>query len=894
MTASESPHNAAIPERLSAAIGERYRIERELGSGGMATVYLAHDIKHDRNVAVKVLRPELAAVIGADRFLAEIKTTANLQHPHILPLHDSGSVDGILFYVMPYIDGESLRDRLNREHQLPVSEATRLATEVAGALDYAHRHGTVHRDIKPENVLLHDGRALVADFGIALAVSTANSRMTETGMSLGTPTYMSPEQAMGDRDISARSDVYSLGCVTYEMLAGEPPFTGPTAQAIVARVITEEPRSLIVQRKSIPPHVDTAVKIALSKLPADRFASAAEYAAALNDPALTQRITSVSPVMRKSQWRFAAIVGGAALLAGVALGLLLRRPAAAPNDDLVRVIMSLPDSGGVAPVDNVSIAISPDGQRIAYLGPSKAGYMLWVREMQDLEGKPLAGTEGAEAPFFSPDGKSIAFVSRGGGAHPNGLSVIPAAGGMVRTVIPDSVAAWGGSWDKDGKIYFSNSTRLARVAATGGRIETLARPDSTKGQQELDFAQVLPGGKGALVQIWKGSPGQNDIGVASFETHTVSVIAKGTYPRFLPPDILLYGVFDGRVFAQRFDPQKLVVTGEPVQVLDKVAADAVNGSLQFAVSETGVLVYVPGSSIMNQVAWVSRDGKAIPVDTTWFGAFSHPALSPDGSSLAMTISSNEGSAVWVKRLPSGSLTRVTPKGPGDRPAWSPDGRSVAYIATRNAKRRAWISRADGSSDEQPLNRSLQSLDEVTLSPDGRGIVFRTEGTGAHTRKLMYAPSIGDTAMRSLVRTDYDNFGAAISPNGKWIAYVSTESRENQVYVRPYPSVDAARWTVSVNGGTEPLWAHSGKELFFRTQAGDMMSVPVETKSEFHAGTPTRLFANPGFLRDEYHRGYDVSADDKQFIMVRTSLKQSQSLGLVMNWGREVQRLTAKH
>ncbi|MEP6509929.1 MAG: serine/threonine-protein kinase, partial [Gemmatimonadales bacterium] len=258
MTGFEPPPNAAIPERLSAAIGERYSLERELGAGGMATVYLAHDIKHDRHVAVKVLRPELAAVIGADRFLAEIKTTANLQHPHILPLHDSGSVDGILFYVMPYIEGESLRDRLNREHQLPVNEAVRLATEVAGALDYAHRHGTVHRDIKPENILLHDGRALVADFGIALAVSTANSRMTETGMSLGTPHYMSPEQAMGDRDISPRSDVYALGCVTYEMLVGEPPFTGPTAQAIVARVMTEEPRGLTTQRKSIPPHVEAA------------------------------------------------------------------------------------------------------------------------------------------------------------------------------------------------------------------------------------------------------------------------------------------------------------------------------------------------------------------------------------------------------------------------------------------------------------------------------------------------------------------------------------------------------------------------------------------------------------------------------------------------------------
>src|SRR5512138_2220747 len=259
--------------RLAAALSDRYRIERELGQGGMATVYLAHDLKHRRRVAIKVLRPELAAVIGADRFLREIRTIATLQHPHILGLIDSGQMDGTAYYVMPFVDGESLRDRLRREKQLPVAEAVRIAGEVAAALDYAHRHGVIHRDIKPENVLLHDGAALVADFGIALAVSSAGggSRMTETGMSLGTPHYMSPEQAMGEREITGRSDVYALGAVTYEMLVGEPPFTGPTAQAIVAKVMSAEPAALSAQRRSVPPAVEDAVLMALSKLPADRF-----------------------------------------------------------------------------------------------------------------------------------------------------------------------------------------------------------------------------------------------------------------------------------------------------------------------------------------------------------------------------------------------------------------------------------------------------------------------------------------------------------------------------------------------------------------------------------------------------------------------------------------------
>src|SRR6185436_16260375 len=245
---------------LALALADRYRIERELGQGGMATVYLAHDLRHDRDVAIKVLHPDLGAALGADRFLAEIKTTAKLQHPHILPLLDSGSADGLLWYAMPYVEGETLRGRLQRETQLPIADAVRLATEVAGALEYAHRHGVVHRDIKPENILLQDGSALVADFGIALAVQEAGGeRMTQTGMSLGTPQYMSPEQAMGQRVIDARSDIYALGAVTYEMLIGEPPFTGPSAQAIVAKVITESPREMTGQRRSVPPHVASAV-----------------------------------------------------------------------------------------------------------------------------------------------------------------------------------------------------------------------------------------------------------------------------------------------------------------------------------------------------------------------------------------------------------------------------------------------------------------------------------------------------------------------------------------------------------------------------------------------------------------------------------------------------------
>src|SRR5512147_659052 len=275
----------AATERLTVALAGRYRIERELGAGGMATVYLAEDLKHDREVAIKVLKPELAAVLGAERFVVEIKTTAALQHPHILPLFDSGSADGFLYYVMPYIRGETLRDKLNRETQLGVDEAVRIAREVADALDYAHRHGVIHRDIKPENILLHDGRPMVADFGIALAVSAAaGGRITETGLSLGTPHYMSPEQATAEKEISGRSDIYSLASVLYEMLTGQPPHLGGSAQQIIMKIIAEPVPAVTSLRKSVPPNVAAAVAKALEKLPADRFETAKALGDALADP----------------------------------------------------------------------------------------------------------------------------------------------------------------------------------------------------------------------------------------------------------------------------------------------------------------------------------------------------------------------------------------------------------------------------------------------------------------------------------------------------------------------------------------------------------------------------------------------------------------------------------
>ena len=398
--------------RLNTALEGRYAIEHELGEGGMATVYLADDLKHERKVALKVLKPELAAVVGAERFLAEIKTTANLTHPHILPLHDSGEADGFLFYVMPHIEGESLRERIDREKQLGVDDALAITQKVANALDYAHGHGVVHRDIKPGNILLSEqGEPLVADFGIALAVAQAGGgRITETGLSLGTPHYMSPEQATGDRDVDPRSDVYALGCVLYEMLAGQPPFSATTAQAVLVKILTADAPSITSERRTVPPHVGHALARALEKLPADRFTSAVEFGTALADPSFTYEArartsTATAPSETKlpaptaQPWHrdgrvVAALLVAVTTSALAAWGWLSRPPIPGPGVPTRSEVTGLNIRG-----TGWRLAISPDGRWIV-AGHREGGLApaLYIRAADVLEWRRLANTQGGGNP----------------------------------------------------------------------------------------------------------------------------------------------------------------------------------------------------------------------------------------------------------------------------------------------------------------------------------------------------------------------------------------------------------------------------------------------------------------------------------------------------------------
>jgi serine/threonine-protein kinase len=453
--------------RLNTALEGRYRIERELGEGGMATVYLAKDLKHNRNVALKVLKPELAAVVGAERFLAEIETTANLQHPHILPLFDSGKAGSFLFYVMPYIEGETLRDRIDREKQLPVDEALGIATAVATALHAAHSRGVVHRDIKPGNILLSQGQPLVADFGIALAVSAGGAgRLTETGLSLGTPYYMSPEQATGDQAVGPASDTFALACVLYEMLVGEPPYPGNTAQAVLGKIIQGEPVSATTIRRSVPANVDAAIRKALERLPADRFTGAQGFAKALADPSFRHGDHTVSGIRGSgSPWNRISIgmtIVSALLALSTAWAFLRPGPPEAPRH-VERFEAPFREGQGPTTPGPTGFDLSPDGTMVVY---RIAGGRLMVRRWDDPTATLIRETGASRSPAVSHDGLEVAFGSVDGD-----IQVAAFAGGPVRTL----TAGFAPEWGRDGFVYATTDSGAVRIPSTGGAVEYVSR-----------------------------------------------------------------------------------------------------------------------------------------------------------------------------------------------------------------------------------------------------------------------------------------------------------------------------------------------------------------------------------------------------------------------------------
>lgn len=868
-----------VLDTLRTRLADRYVLDHEIGRGGMATVYLARDIRHNRKVALKVLNPELGAVLGVERFLAEIQVTANLQHPNLLPLFDSGEAEGLLFYVMPFIEGESLRALLQREKQLPIDDAVRMASSVLAALDYAHRHGVIHRDLKPENILVHEGQPLVADFGIALAVSNAGgNRITQTGLSLGTPHYMSPEQATGDREIDGRTDVYSAGALLYEMLVGEPPHDGKTSQAVIAKVLTDKPRRIRLSRDTVPPHVEEAVDRALAKLPADRFPTAQAFADALSGRSLPRMVTSYAeptapPASAPQSRRRVLLPWGIAAAAAIMAGVALVSGGAAESDAAVtRYELAPPEQGRWVPSTAKIVAAAPGGRFVAYVAVGEDSMpRVYLRETGDIVPREVAGSEGAAAPFFSPDGEWLGFWAGGQ------IRKVPVAGGRPVPVGDFEVSA--ATWSPSGWIIVASPQGLWRAPANGGEFERFAGSDSVA----PFYPVALADGESVLFSIYgQGGTPTARIAVASLKTGDVTVLdVLGAAPLGMVDGNLVYVTAAGVVMALPFDVPARRVRGTSLSLVDQVSVDAAVGAAHASLTPNGELIYMSGVA-RRQLVLVGGDGAMRRIGEP--GAYSWPRLSPDGRRVALSVGTLARRNIWVYELPNGPFTQVTQTGSiNDRPEWSADGSTLLYRSDRGGRNAIYAQPADGSGEARLLHGDdAAQIDEGVMSPDGRALLVQrdTRGDG----ELWLVPLTGSGEPRRLSPID-GLYGARFSPDGRWIAVAGGGTGGSQaVYVRRSDS-DAGRVRISGDGGTTPVWSADGRHITY-AQGRELLRVTVTSTDPFRVSQPRVVLSGP-YVFNTVHADFDVAADGA--ILALRSPEQSARMVVVRNLAAELRQ-----
>jgi len=869
-----------------------YRITEKLGAGGMGEVWRAADTKLGRHVAIKVLPERFASdKERLARFEREARVLAQLNHSNIAAIYGFEQVEGLHFLVLEYVPGPTLAETL-AGGPLEPDEALRIAAQIVDAFEEAHDKGVVHRDLKPANVkVTPEGKVKVLDFGLAKALAdeapygdptgspTLTVAATRAGVILGTAAYMSPEQARGRR-LDKRTDIWSFGCVLYELLTGRQAFGGDNITDVIAAIVTKEPDW--TRLPATPAAVHRLLRRCLQKDPKDRLRDIADarfelQQSVLEPPAAAPVPAVVAAPSRGPRWLLlaAAAVAGA-LGAGLTAWVLLRRPP--PPAPTMRFTIPFPPGEFVDSSSTSSaVALSPDGAKLVFSSRRGSDSRLYLRAIDQLEAKALPGTEGARNPFFSPDGQWIAFSQDGR------LKKLSIAGGAPVALCSARLVG-GGAWGPDGTIVFHDviGAGLWRVSASGGAPQRLTTP---KGEIDHWLPHFLPDAKSVLFTIVTGSE-DNRLAVLSLETGQRRVVMEGGGSgRYLASGHLVF-LRNGVLFAAPFELARLQASQPAVPVVEGVGGTSLPAGGHLALSGSGTLVYVSGvSSVENALVWVDPKGVAQPLagPRRFFG---QPRLSPDGQRVAVTSRAGNPD-IWVHQIARGALSRLTVEpGEDETPIWSPDGKTIAYSSSRQGQPRAVLARpADGSGAEQRLWSSDHHIHLNSWSPDGKTVAF-SESNPTTSWDLWLLPLDGERKARPFLQTQFEELLAAFSPDGRWLAYQSNETGRAEIYIQPYPG-PGPKSPISTAGGTEPLWRSDGRELFFLS--GDkMMAVSIDTRSGVAPGTPRTLFETR--LIAPVPPTYDVTGDGRRFLMVqRGGDAGDNQLHVVVNWSEELKR-----
>jgi eukaryotic-like serine/threonine-protein kinase len=878
-----------------------YEILSAIGAGGMGEVYKARDTRLNRIVAIKVLPAHLADRAELrERFEREARTIASLNHPHICTLHDIGHQDEIDFLVMEYLEGETLAQRLAKG-SLPLEQVLQYAIEISDALDKAHRKGVTHRDPKPGNIMITKTGTKLLDFGLAKLkqevtpanipfseLPTANDPLTAQGTILGTLQYMAPEQVEG-KEVDARTDIFAFGAVVYEMATGKRAFEGKTQASLIAKILETDPAPMSSLQPMTPPILDRIVKKCLAKEPDERCQSAKDLTDELKwivegASQVTLPSTATPNGSRAFGWRTLILSLGALLLVAVIASVAAWNLKPAPIQPVSRLTITLPPGQQLAGLDNgPAIALSPDGTGLAYVARQVGTQQIYLRAMDNLEAKPIPGTEGATAPFFSPDGQWIGFFAGGK------LKKISVSGGAA-LILCDAAYSGGASWGSQGMIAFTPTANVSAIQQepdVGGVPRPLSRLE--KETVSHRWPEFLPGGKAVLF-----AAGQTAV---SFSNARVAVLSVGTgqqrnliegaaQPRYAPSGHLVYAQ-GGSLMAVPFDPKRLEVTGTAVPVVEGVLQSPVTGAAQYSISATGSLVYVKGGVQATQLSlvWVNRNGTEQPLAAPEHAYFA-PRLSPDGRRVAVGITESDFQT-WIYDLSRETLSRFTFEGNYNPvPVWTPDGKRIAFESNKEGTPNLFWQLADGSGGLERLNTSEYIQVPMSWSPDGKLLAFME--VNPTTGVDIWVLRISDRSARPFLRTPFSEGAPRFSPDGRWLTYISNESGQYEIYVQPYPG-PGGKWQISTEGGTEPAWNPNGRELFYR-RGDKMMAVDIATQPGFAAGKPRMLFEGRYELSPVQSDNYDVSPDGQRFLMLKpTEQAAPTQINVVLNWSEELKR-----